>query len=78
MSTEQRIKRVIAEHLVLMEEAVTPEKRIVDDLGADSLDEIDLVMALEDEFGIEIPDHEADLVSTVADVFRLVAGKVAA
>ena len=62
---EVRVKKIIAEQLGVEESQVTSEKSFVADLGADSLDTVDLVMALEDEFGIEIPDEDAEKITTV-------------
>ena len=62
---EARVKKIIAEQLGVEESQVTNEKAFVDDLGADSLDNVELVMALEDEFGIEIPDEDAEKITTV-------------
>ncbi|MBO9549860.1 acyl carrier protein [Pseudomonas putida] len=66
MSTiEERVKKIVAEQLGVKEEEVTVEKSFVDDLGADSLDTVELVMALEEEFETEIPDEEAEKITTV-------------
>ena len=66
MSTiEERVKKIVAEQLGVKEEEVTHEKSFVDDLGADSLDTVELVMALEEEFETEIPDEEAEKITTV-------------
>lgn len=66
MSTiEERVKKIVAEQLGVKEDEVTNEKPFVDDLGADSLDTVELVMALEEEFETEIPDEEAEKITTV-------------
>ena len=62
---EARVKKIIAEQLGVEESQVTNEKSFVADLGADSLDTVELVMALEDEFGLEIPDEDAEKITTV-------------
>lgn len=64
---EERIAEIIGEQLGVEISEVTPEASFVDDLGADSLDTVELVMALEEEFGIEIPDEEAEKIATVND-----------
>lgn len=66
MSTiEERVKKIVVEQLGVKEEDANPEASFVDDLGADSLDTVELVMALEEEFDLEIPDEEAEKISTV-------------
>lgn len=66
MSTvEERVKKIVIEQLGVKEEEVTGESSFVDDLGADSLDTVELVMALEEEFNCEIPDEEAEKITTV-------------
>ena len=66
MSTvEERVKKIVCEQLGVKEEEVTHESSFVDDLGADSLDTVELVMALEEEFDTEIPDEEAEKINTV-------------
>ena len=65
MSIEERVKKSIVEQVGIKEEDVKPEASFVEDLGADSLDTVELVMALEEEFDIEIPDEEAEKITTV-------------
>lgn len=64
-SVDERVKKIVAEQLGAKEEEVTNEASFVDDLGADSLDTVELVMALEEEFETEIPDEEAEKITTV-------------
>ncbi len=64
-SVEERVKKIVAEQLGVKEEEVTNHASFVDDLGADSLDTVELVMALEEEFETEIPDEEADKITSV-------------
>ncbi len=64
-SVEERVKKIVVEQLGVKEEEVTTEASFVDDLGADSLDTVELVMALEEEFKTEIPDEEAENITTV-------------
>lgn len=68
MSVEKKVKEIVAEQLGKDSNEVTNEASFIDDLGADSLDIVELVMAMEDEFGIEIPDEEAEKIKTVKDV----------
>ncbi|HEX3466959.1 MAG TPA: acyl carrier protein [Candidatus Elarobacter sp.] len=65
--TFDRVKKIIVEQLGVEENEVTPEASITDDLGADSLDQVELVMAFETEFSIDIPDEEAEKIKTVGD-----------
>ena len=65
MSIEERVKKIIVEQLGVKEEEVKPEASFIEDLGADSLDTVELVMALEEEFDIEIPDEKAEKITTV-------------
>lgn len=69
---ETRVKEIIVEQLGVNPDEVTNEAKIVDDLGADSLDIVELVMALEEEFGSEIPDEEAEKLQTVGDVVKYI------
>ncbi len=64
----EKVKKIIVDQLGIDEEKVTPESSFIDDLGTDSLDLVELIMALEDEFGIEIPDNAAEQITTVNDV----------
>lgn len=66
MSTLDRVKKVVVEQLDVNEDEVTPQASFVDDLGADSLDVVELVMGLEEEFDLEIPDEDAEKITTVA------------
>ena len=67
-----RIKKIIAEQLGVKPEQITPEAKFIEDLGADSLDTVELVMALEEEFGNEIPDENAEKLVSVGDVIRFI------
>jgi acyl carrier protein len=72
MSVFDKVKKVIVEQLGVDENEVTPDASITDDLGADSLDQVELVMALETEFNLDIPDEEAEKIKTVGDAVRYV------
>ena len=75
MSTiEERVRKIVVEQLGVKEEEVAPEASFVDDLGADSLDTVELVMALEEEFGCEIPDEEAEKITTVQQANEYIVG----
>jgi acyl carrier protein len=65
--TEQRVKKIVVDHLGVEESEVKLEASFIDDLGADSLDIVELVMAFEEEFGVEIPDDAAEKIGTVGD-----------
>jgi len=71
----QKIKSIIAEQLGVKLEEVTDKAKFVEDLGADSLDTVELVMALEEEFGIEIPDEDAEKMTTVGDAMQYIEEK---
>jgi acyl carrier protein len=72
MSLEAKLKELIVQQLGVSESEVVPEAKFVDDLGADSLDLVELVMALEDEYGIEIPDEDAEKIVTVGDALKYI------
>lgn len=75
MAVQEKITEIIVEQLGVKAEEVTPEASFVDDLGADSLDTVELVMALEEEFGIEIPDEDAEKIQTVGDAIKYIEEK---
>jgi len=75
MAVQDKITEIIVEQLGVKAEEVIPEASFVDDLGADSLDTVELVMALEEEFGIEIPDEDAEKIQTVGDAIRYIEEK---
>ena len=74
----ERVKKIIVEQLGVEDAEVTPEASITDDLGADSLDQVELVMAFETEFGIDIPDEEAEKIKTVGDAVQKIEAVEAA
>ena len=67
-----RVKKIVVEHLGVEEAKVTAEANFIDDLGADSLDTVELVMAFEEEFGVEIPDDAAEKIQTVGDAVSFI------
>ena len=73
----EKIKSVIAEQLGVKSEEVTDQAKFVDDLGADSLDTVELVMALEEEYGVEIPDEDAEKLIAVGDAIKYIEEKIA-
>ena len=70
--TADRVKKIVVEHLGVEADKVTNDASFIDDLGADSLDIVELVMAFEEEFGVEIPDDAAEKISTVADAIKYI------
>ena len=71
-SLEERIKQIIVDNLNVKAEQITPEAKFIEDLGADSLDTVELVMALEEEFGNEIPDEDAEKILTIKDAIDFI------
>jgi len=76
--TAERVKKIVVEHLGVEAEKVTDNASFIDDLGADSLDTVELVMAFEEEFDIEIPDDAAEHIQTVGDAVKFISEKTAA
>ncbi len=75
MAVEERVKQIISEQLGVKPEEIKPESHFIEDLGADSLDTVELVMALEEEFGIEIPDEDAEKLTTVGEAIKYIEEK---
>lgn len=73
---ETKIKQIVAEKLGVSEDKITPQSSFVDDLGADSLDQVELIMAFEDAFDIEIPDEDAEKLKTVKDAYDYLEKKL--
>jgi acyl carrier protein len=71
-TVEEKVREIVVDQLGVKPEQVTPEAKFIEDLGADSLDVVELVMALEEEFGHEIPDEEAEKLTTVGDVVKYI------
>lgn len=76
MSTESKVKKIIIDQLGVSEEEVTPDASFVDDLGADSLDTVEMVMAFEEGFSIEIPDEDAEQIKLVRNAVEYIEKKV--
>lgn len=75
MALEEKVKEIIVEQLSVSADQVKPEASFIDDLGADSLDTVELVMAFEEEFGADIPDEDAEKLTTVGGVLEYLKGK---
>ena len=76
-NVSSKVKKMVADHLGVEETKVTEDASFIDDLGADSLDTVELVMAFEEEFGSEISDSEAEKILTVGDAIKFIEGKAA-
>ena len=77
LKNSNKVKKIVADHLGIEEAKVTEESSFIDDLGADSLDTVELVMAFEEEFGSEISDSEAEKILTVGDAIKFIESKSA-
>lgn len=77
MTVAEKVKEMIIKQLDSKESEVVPEAKFIDDLGADSLDIVELIMALEDEYNIEIPDEDAEKMETVGDAIRYIEERLA-
>ena len=77
MSLENRVTEIIVEQLGVSKEEIVPEASFIDDLGADSLDIVELVMAMEEEFDLEIPDEDAEKIQTIGDAIGYVKERTA-
>lgn len=76
MDLSERIFAIVGEQLGVEKEALVPEANLLDDLGADSLDVVELVMAIEEEFGIEVPDSDAENIRTLGDIMTYIEARV--
>ncbi len=78
VNIEQRVKKIVAEQLGVIESELTRESHFINDLGGDSLDEVELVMAMEDEFEIQVPDDDAEEIKTVGQAIEYIEKNIAA
>jgi acyl carrier protein len=76
-AVEEKVKKIICEQLNVSESDVVPEASFVDDLGADSLDQVELIMAMEEEFDVSIPDEDAEKIATVQDAVTYIEKAIA-
>ena len=74
-TTAEKVKKIVVEQLGVAEYQVTEDAKFIDDLGADSLDQVELVMAFEEEFGSDIPDEDAEKLTTVGDAIKYIESK---
>ena len=74
-STEEKVKKIVMDHLGIEESKISLDSKFIDDLGADSLDTVELVMAFEEQFGIEIPDDAAETILTVQNAVDFINNK---
>jgi acyl carrier protein len=77
VTVEERVKSIICDQLAVEPEKVTPTASFIEDLGADSLDIVELVMTMEEEFDLDIPDDDAEKIKTVGDVIKYISNKAA-
>ena len=73
---ESQVKQIVVEHLGIDESKVTPDSKFIDDLGADSLDTVELIMQFEEEFNLEIPDEDAETITTVKKAVDYISSKI--
>ena len=74
-STEEKVKKIVMDHLGIDESKITPDSKFIEDLGADSLDTVELVMAFEEQFNIEIPDDAAETIKTIQNAIDFIDSK---